>query len=68
MFSNVEDYLLVGKIGLTNLKTVIQMLKAINFKEVLQIHLYLYFFSIVMQNTHLVLLRLQLFASAVKMD
>ncbi|XP_072756425.1 cell cycle checkpoint protein RAD1 isoform X1 [Anoplolepis gracilipes] len=33
MLSNVEDYLLVAKVGLTNLKTVIQLLKAINFKE-----------------------------------
>ncbi|KAL6437863.1 hypothetical protein ACFW04_004293 [Cataglyphis niger] len=33
MLSNIEDYLLVAKMGLTNLKTVIQLLKAINFKE-----------------------------------
>lgn len=33
MLSNVEDYLLVAKMGLTNLKIVIQLLKAINFKE-----------------------------------
>lgn len=34
MYSNVEDYLLVAKVGLTNLKIIIQLLKAINFKEV----------------------------------
>lgn len=68
MLSNIEDYLLIAKMGLTNLKTVIQLLKAINFKEVLQIHLYIYMFiSIMMQNSHIVLFRLQLFASAVKM-
>ncbi|XP_032664066.1 cell cycle checkpoint protein RAD1 isoform X2 [Odontomachus brunneus] len=33
MRSNVEDYMLVAKMGLTNLKTVIHLLKAINFKE-----------------------------------
>ncbi|XP_014474979.1 PREDICTED: cell cycle checkpoint protein RAD1 isoform X2 [Dinoponera quadriceps] len=33
MRSNVEEYMLVAKMGLTNLKTVIQLLKAINFKE-----------------------------------
>lgn len=44
MLSNVEDYLLVAKMGLTNLKIVIQLLKAINFKEVLQIYLYLCLF------------------------
>lgn len=40
MASNVEDYMLVAKIGLTNLKIVIQLLKAINFKEVLRMFLY----------------------------
>jgi len=34
MLSNVRDYMLVTKIGLANLKTMIQLLKAINFKEV----------------------------------
>lgn len=38
MPSNVEDYVLVAKIGLTNLKIVIQLLKAINFKEVERIY------------------------------
>lgn len=60
MDSNVEDYLLVAKVGLTNLKIIIQLLKAINFKEVFQIHLYLYLFfyrdtkysySIIIQTT-----------------
>lgn len=72
MLSNVEDYLLVAKMGLTNLKIVIQLLKAINFKEVLQIYLYWFFFFwffTVIQHIHIVLIfRLQLFAMAVKMD
>lgn len=38
MHSSVENYMLVAKMGLTHLKTVIQLLKAINFKEVF-IHL-----------------------------
>ncbi|XP_012227665.1 cell cycle checkpoint protein RAD1 [Linepithema humile] len=33
MFSNTKDHTLVAKIGMINLKTVIQLLKAINFKE-----------------------------------
>ncbi|XP_011140010.1 cell cycle checkpoint protein RAD1 [Harpegnathos saltator] len=33
MQSNIEDYMLVAKMGLTNLKTVIQLLRAITFKE-----------------------------------
>ncbi|XP_071559205.1 cell cycle checkpoint protein RAD1 [Temnothorax nylanderi] len=33
MLSNVEDYALVAKMGLSNLKIVTQLLKAINFKE-----------------------------------
>ncbi|XP_024867988.1 cell cycle checkpoint protein RAD1-like [Temnothorax curvispinosus] len=33
MLSNVEDYALVAKVGLSNLKIVTQLLKAINFKE-----------------------------------
>ena len=34
MNSDVQDYKLVAKLG--NLKTVVQLLKAINFKEVEQ--------------------------------
>lgn len=34
MPSDVKDYVLVAKMGLTNLKIMIQLLKAINFKEV----------------------------------
>jgi len=37
MPSNTEEYILVAKMGLTNLKIVIQLLKAINFKEVSKI-------------------------------
>lgn len=33
MHSDIENYMLIAKIGLANLKTIIQLLKAINFKE-----------------------------------
>jgi len=55
MPSNTEDYMLVAKMGLTNLKIVIQLLKAINFKEVLKIcayvRMYLRFFCKMIRNT-----------------
>jgi len=35
MSSNTEDCILVAKVGLTNLKIIIELLKATNFKEVL---------------------------------
>ncbi|KYM89449.1 Cell cycle checkpoint protein RAD1 [Atta colombica] len=34
MSSNTEDYILVAKVGLTNLKIIIELLKATNFKEI----------------------------------
>ncbi|KAL0134812.1 hypothetical protein PUN28_001526 [Cardiocondyla obscurior] len=34
MPSNIENYVFVGKMGFANLKIVIQLLKAINFKEI----------------------------------
>ncbi|KYQ57860.1 Cell cycle checkpoint protein RAD1 [Trachymyrmex zeteki] len=34
MPSNTEDYMLVAKVGLTNLKIIIELLKAINFIEI----------------------------------
>ena len=33
--SNIEDYVLLAKVGLKNLEIIIELLKAINFKEVL---------------------------------
>jgi len=42
MLSDLRDYILVTKIGLANLKTVIQLLKAINFKEVQYILFYVF--------------------------
>lgn len=47
MCSNVDNYMLVAKMGLVNLKTVIQLLKAVNFKEVFTICFPSFFFYFV---------------------